>query len=216
MPAFCASASTMSVTGERYLRVTRNARTSEKAKQSRSWTSSQVIQTSTVDTRPRQMVYLDYKGTNLEQTGSHVGQSHVHKVSHKWPDDLKAKMGEVVQSFPRPGLLFSSRFPRLTSLFRTNRRRVSSTVTGERYLRVTRNTRTSGQATQSRSWTSSQVIQTSTVDTRPRQMVYLDYKGTNLEQTGSHVGQSHVHKVSHKWPDDLKAKMGEVVGTNKR
>ncbi|GAA51004.1 kinesin light chain [Clonorchis sinensis] len=26
-----------------------------------------------------------------EQTGSHMGQSHVHKVGHKWPDDLKAK-----------------------------------------------------------------------------------------------------------------------------
>ncbi|KAG5453384.1 hypothetical protein CSKR_109398 [Clonorchis sinensis] len=26
-----------------------------------------------------------------EQTGSHVRQSHVHKVGHKWPDDLKAK-----------------------------------------------------------------------------------------------------------------------------
>ncbi|GAA53774.1 ATP-binding cassette transporter, partial [Clonorchis sinensis] len=32
------------------------------------------------------------------QTGSHVGQSHVHKVGHKWPDDLKAKMGEVLIS----------------------------------------------------------------------------------------------------------------------
>ncbi|KAG5449941.1 hypothetical protein CSKR_105957 [Clonorchis sinensis] len=139
------------------------------------------------------------------------------------------------------------------------------TVKGERYLRVTRNTRTSGQAKQSRSWTNSQITQTSTVDTRPRQMVHLDYKGTNQrskqaptwdshtctksvtngrmtsrpkwvkcryssktngplglqrykpkEQTGSHVGQSHVHKVGHKWPDDLEAKMGEVVRTKKR
>ncbi|KAG5454149.1 hypothetical protein CSKR_105377 [Clonorchis sinensis] len=55
------------VTGNLYLRMTRNTRTSEKAKQSRCYyckTSSQNIQTSTVDTRPQQMVHLDYKSTN--------------------------------------------------------------------------------------------------------------------------------------------------------
>ncbi|KAG5450991.1 hypothetical protein CSKR_105256 [Clonorchis sinensis] len=73
-------------------------------------------------------------------------------------------------------------------------------ITGERYLRVTRNTRTSGRAKQSRSWVSIRRYSPKTNDSLGLQ----SYKPK--EQPGSHVRESHVHKVGHKWPDDLKAK----------
>ncbi|KAG5453584.1 hypothetical protein CSKR_109538 [Clonorchis sinensis] len=73
-----------SVTGKRYLRVTRNIRTSGKAKQSQSWAS---IRYSSKTNGP--LGLLKYKPN--EQTVPHLRQSHVHKLGQKWLDDLKAK-----------------------------------------------------------------------------------------------------------------------------
>ncbi|KER31237.1 hypothetical protein T265_02431 [Opisthorchis viverrini] len=97
----------------------------------------------------------------------------------------------------------------------------NSPVMVERYLQVTRNTRTSLQAKQSRSWVSiryyygkrnSQFVQTSTVDTRPKQIVRLDFKSAKQGRKQAPTCDSDKCKVRYKWPDDLKVKWVKWYG----